>query len=75
VPGPVLTSQSSKAERSLAPAWPVKVISYVCDRTVDHAPAAHWFWFAASMPGTRVCVSTLSRVHSELRPLPPGLRI
>jgi hypothetical protein len=28
----VMTSQSSKAARSMVPAWPAKVISYVCDR-------------------------------------------
>src|SRR5215831_17656729 len=31
--GLVVTWQSSNCARSLLPAWPLKVISYVCDRT------------------------------------------
>ena len=33
VSGLVVTWQSSNCARSVRPAWPVKVISYVCDRT------------------------------------------
>ena len=61
----MLTWQSSNAARSVVPAWPVKVISYVRDRNMSHAPSQRLSGRAASVPGGGVCVSTLSRVIQD----------
>ena len=47
--GPTRTSQSSNSALSPAPAWPAKVISYICDCT--RTLLAVWLIRALSLPG------------------------
>lgn len=52
--GPTRTSQSSNSARSPAPAWPAKVISYICDCTrhfLQSGRFAVWSIRALSLPG------------------------
>ena len=61
VSGVVVTWQSSNCARSVLPAWPLKVISYVCDRT-GNMPRSWWLTLAVRVPHSEVRVVTRYRV-------------
>jgi hypothetical protein len=61
VSGPMVTLQSSNCARSVLPAWPLKVISYVCGRT-GITPRSRWLTLAVRVPGGAACVVTRCRV-------------
>ncbi len=61
VSGPVVTLQSSNCARSVLPAWPLKVTSYVCGRT-GITPRSWWLTLAVRVPGARPSVVTRCRV-------------
>jgi hypothetical protein len=57
----VVTWQSSNCARSVLPAGPLKVTSYVCDRT-GNMPRSWWLTLAVRVPGSEVRVVTRYRV-------------
>ena len=59
--GPVVTLQSSNCARSVLSAWPVKVISYVCGRTVI-TPQSRWLTLPPVFLAAGFCVVTRCRV-------------
>ena len=59
--GPVVTLQSSNCARSVLSAWPVKVISYVCGRTVI-TPQSRWLTLPPAFLAAGFCVVTRCRV-------------
>jgi hypothetical protein len=61
VSGVVVTWQSSNCARSVLPAGPLKVISYVCDRT-GNMPRSWWLTLAVRVPDSEVRVVTRYRV-------------
>ena len=70
---PTVTSQSSNSARSVRPAWPAKVISYVCDRIKVYARGLP-VHPAASVPGGR-CPRHHPSEGEPGRPRPGPLRI
>src|SRR5215475_5399315 len=71
VPGPMVTSQSSNSDRSVSPACPRNVISYVCDRTGLPPPGP-----ARSSLSPLACraVGVLVIAHSRVTRDPGGLQ-
>jgi hypothetical protein len=73
VPGPVVTVQSSNCARSVLSAWPVKVISYVCDRTELRLEVAAPLW---RYPGADSWhfVSLPTEISTDIADITSGIR-